>query len=190
MLAESGLLMQAKPFAAGVRIEHPRELIDRSQFGAFAGHPRLGAAEYHLADQSGGRGVYTFCMCPGGSVVACASEQGGVVTNGMSCYARNGENSNAAVVVQVDARDYGAADPLAGLRFREALEREAFRRGAAALLLLRRRLEIISQGAHPAALEPFARPMRLACVPRMLRHAFPVLWLLAYGTASLLLAAG
>lgn len=129
MLAESGLLMQAKPFAAGVRIEHPRELIDRSQFGAFAGHPRLGAAEYHLADQSGGRGVYTFCMCPGGSVVACASEQGGVVTNGMSCYARNGENSNAAVVVQVDARDYGAADPLAGLRFREALEREAFRRG-------------------------------------------------------------
>ena len=74
MLAESGLLMQAKPFAAGVRIEHPRELIDRSQFGAFAGHPRLGAAEYHLADQSGGRGVYTFCMCPGGSVVACASE--------------------------------------------------------------------------------------------------------------------
>ena len=127
MLAESGLLMQAKPFAAGVRIEHPRELIDRSQFGAFAGHPRLGAAEYHLADQSGGRGVYTFCMCPGGSVVACASEQGGVVTNGMSCYARNGENSNAAVVVQVDARDYGAADPLAGLRFREALEREAFR---------------------------------------------------------------
>lgn len=129
MLAESGLLMQAKPFSAGVRIEHPRELIDRSQFGAFAGHPRLGAAEYHLADQSGGRGVYTFCMCPGGSVVACASEQGGVVTNGMSYYARDGENSNAAVVVQVDARDYGVADPLAGLRFREALEREAFRLG-------------------------------------------------------------
>lgn len=129
MLAESGILMQAKPFAAGVRIEHPREMIDKSQFGAFAGHPRLGAAEYHLADQSGGRGVYTFCMCPGGYVVACASEQGGVVTNGMSHYARDGENSNAAVVVQVDARDFGADDPLAGLRFREMLERAAFRLG-------------------------------------------------------------
>lgn len=129
MLAKEGIALQAKPFAAGVRIEHPRELIDRSQFGTFAGHPRLGAAEYHLADQSGGRGVYTFCMCPGGYVVACASEQGGVVTNGMSHYARDAENSNAAIVVQVDARDYGANDPLAGLRFREKLEQDAFRLG-------------------------------------------------------------
>lgn len=134
MLAESGLALEAKPFAAGVRIEHPRELIDKSQFGPFAGHPRLGAAEYHLADQSGGRGVYTFCMCPGGYVVACASEQGGVVTNGMSLYARDAENSNAAIVVQVDTRDYGAGDPLAGLRFREALEHEAFRLGGGGFL--------------------------------------------------------
>ncbi|MBE5785628.1 MAG: hypothetical protein E7330_07520 [Clostridiales bacterium] len=129
LLAEEGFLMQAKPFAMGVRIEHPREMIDRSQYGKFAGHPRLGAAEYHLSDQSGGRGVYTFCMCPGGQVVACSSEEGGIVTNGMSHYARNAENSNAAVIVQVDARDYDACDPLAGLRFREKLERAAFRLG-------------------------------------------------------------
>ncbi|MBQ7114085.1 MAG: NAD(P)/FAD-dependent oxidoreductase [Clostridia bacterium] len=129
LLSEEGFLMQAKPFAMGVRIEHPRELIDRSQYGKFAGHPRLGAAEYHLSGQSGDRGVYTFCMCPGGQVVACSSEQGGIVTNGMSHYARNAENSNAAVIVQVDERDYDNSDPLAGLRFREELERAAFRLG-------------------------------------------------------------
>ena len=129
MLHASGVILEAKPFAAGVRIEHPRTMIDEAQYGRFAGHPRLGAAEYHLADQSGGRGVYTFCMCPGGRVVACSSEEGGVVTNGMSAYARDEENSNAAIVVQVDGRDYDPSDPLSGLRFRETLEREAFRLG-------------------------------------------------------------
>lgn len=129
LLSREGFLMQAKPFAMGVRIEHPREMIDRSQYGKFAGHPRLGAAEYHLSGTSGDRGVYTFCMCPGGQVVACSSEQGGIVTNGMSHYARNADNSNAAVIVQVDERDYDSSDPLAGLRFREKLERAAFRLG-------------------------------------------------------------
>ena len=128
MLFGGGLTMQAKPFAAGVRIEHPREFIDRSQFGAAAGNPRLGAAEYHFADRSGDRGVYTFCMCPGGRVVACSNDEGRVIVNGMSEYARADENSNAAIVVQVDERDFPAG-PLGGLDFREKLERAAFAAG-------------------------------------------------------------
>ena len=125
MLYKSGLELRPKAFAVGVRIEHPRELIDRSQFGEFAGHPRLGAAEYRLSDRSGDRGVYTFCMCPGGSVVASSSDMEQVVTNGMSNYARDGSNSNAAIVVQVDSRDFGT-DPLSGMLFQEKLERDAF----------------------------------------------------------------
>ena len=125
MLHDIGLELTPKAFAVGVRIEHPRELIDRSQYGEFAGHPRLGAAEYHLADKSGDRGVYTFCMCPGGVVVASSSGEEQVVTNGMSRYARDEENSNAAVVVQVDSRDYPAG-PLGGMLFQQQLERAAF----------------------------------------------------------------
>ncbi len=128
MLYAAGLEMAAKPYAVGVRIEHPREMIDRAQFGLHAGHPRLGAAEYHFADRSGERGVYTFCMCPGGSVIACANEAGRVVVNGMSEHARDAENSNAAVVVQVDGRDFPQG-PLGGLEFREALERAAYHAG-------------------------------------------------------------
>lgn len=125
MLMDAGMELVPKAFAVGVRIEHPRELIDRSQYGEFAGHPRLGAAEYHLADKAGDRGVYTFCMCPGGVVVASSSGKEQVVTNGMSRYARDGENSNAAVVVQVDSRDYPAG-PLGGMEFQQQLERAAF----------------------------------------------------------------
>ncbi len=128
MLHTAGLELAAKPYAAGVRIEHPRELIDRSQFGAHMNHPRLGAADYQFADRSGGRGVYTFCMCPGGSVIACANEAGRLVINGMSEHARDAENSNAALVVQVDERDFPPG-PLGGLEFRARLEREAFRLG-------------------------------------------------------------
>ncbi len=125
MLHKAGLELRPKAFAVGVRIEHPRELIDRSQFGKFAGHPRLGAAEYRLAGRSGDRGVYTFCMCPGGSVVASSSDMEQVVTNGMSNYARDGANSNAAIVVQVDPRDFGE-NPLSGMLFQEKLERDAY----------------------------------------------------------------
>lgn len=129
MLYSTGLELQAKPFAVGVRAEHPRELIDRSQYGAFAGHPRLGAAEYHLAGKDGGRGVYTFCMCPGGVVIASSSDAGQVVTNGMSYHARDGANSNAAIVAQVDSRDFGSDHPLAGMRFQADLERAAYELG-------------------------------------------------------------
>lgn len=128
MLLHCGVDMAPKPFAAGVRIEHPRELIDRAQYGTHMNNPRLGAAEYQLTAQAGGRGVYTFCMCPGGVVVAssCAKEE--VVVNGMSYFARDGQNSNAAVVVQVDEKDYPQG-PLGGLEFRKRLERAAFLAG-------------------------------------------------------------
>ncbi len=125
MLLAAGFELVPKPFAAGVRIEHPRAVIDAAQYGAHINHPRLGAAEYHFAAQAGDRGVYTFCMCPGGTVVASSSSREQVVVNGMSHYARNGENSNAAIVVQVDARDF-LPGPLGGLRFRQELERAAF----------------------------------------------------------------
>jgi len=128
MLHAAGLELAAKPYAVGVRIEHPRALIDRSQFGEHAGHPRLGAAEYRFADKSGERGVYTFCMCPGGRVIGCANEKGRVVVNGMSEHARGDENSNAAIVVQVDERDFPKG-PLGGLAFREKLEAAAFEAG-------------------------------------------------------------
>lgn len=131
MLHSSGIAMAPKAFAVGVRAEHPQLLINQSQFGAFYAHPRLGAAEYRLTGRSGERGVYTFCMCPGGRVVASASGPEQVVVNGMSDFARDGENANAAVVVQVGPEDFGT-DALDGLRFQEKLERDAYRLGAGA----------------------------------------------------------
>ncbi|MBR4636027.1 MAG: NAD(P)/FAD-dependent oxidoreductase [Clostridia bacterium] len=128
MLAASGLELSPKPFAVGVRIEHPQDMIDRSQYGKFAGHPRLGAAEYRLTGKSGNRGVYTFCMCPGGVVVASSSDKDQVVTNGMSYHARNGKNANSAIIVQVNPADFGA-DPLGGMIFQEKIENAAFRLG-------------------------------------------------------------
>ncbi len=128
----AGILMEQKPFAVGVRIEHPRVLIDRTQYGAFAGHPRLGAASYklncHTAD---GRGVYTFCMCPGGHVIAAASEAEGVAVNGMSYHARDAENSNAALLVGVRPEDFGSDHPLAGFDFQRRIEQAAWRAGQA-----------------------------------------------------------
>ncbi|MDR0840218.1 MAG: hypothetical protein LBN26_02370 [Christensenellaceae bacterium] len=129
LLYDMGLELQQKEFAVGVRVEHPREVIDAAQFGAMAGHPRLGAAEYHLAGRQGDRGVYTFCMCPGGVVIASASGAMQVVTNGMSDFARGAAQSNAAIVVQVRAGDYRSAHPLAGLRFQQELEQAAWRLG-------------------------------------------------------------
>ena len=130
MLHASGVAMEQKPFAVGVRIEHPRAMIDESQYGAFAGHPALGAAEYKLSCRpQGQRGVYTFCMCPGGVVIAAASEEGGVVVNGMSEYARDARNSNSALLVGVGPEDYGSDDPLAGVAFQRRIERAAFALG-------------------------------------------------------------
>lgn len=130
MLFDRGTQMIQKPFSVGVRVEHPQALIDRAQYGRFAGHPALGAADYKLsAHLLNGRGVYTFCMCPGGEVVAAASEEGGVVTNGMSRYARDGRNANSALLVGVDSRDFGSDHPLAGVDFQRKLERCAFQMG-------------------------------------------------------------
>lgn len=119
--------LSPKAFSVGVRIEHPAAVIDRAQYGAFAGHPALGAADYKLSCHlENGRGVYTFCMCPGGYVTGAASEPGGVVTNGMSPWARDGKNSNAALLVGVGPEDFGAGGPLAGVAFQRKLERAAF----------------------------------------------------------------
>jgi len=124
-LYNSGVCMIAKPFSVGARIEHSQEMINKSQYGEFS--DRLGAADYKLSVHlENGRGVYTFCMCPGGSVVAAASENGGVVTNGMSNYKRDGKNSNAALLVGVNPEDFGSEHPLAGMEFQRKIEEKAF----------------------------------------------------------------
>ncbi|MTV48321.1 hypothetical protein GJ688_04895 [Heliobacillus mobilis] len=123
--------MQAKPFAIGLRVEHPQELIDRSQYGEMAGHERLGVADYqlHTKIQEAGRTVFSFCMCPGGTVVAAASEEGGVVTNGMSEYARDTGVANSALVVSVGPEDFPSPGPLGGAEFQRIWERKAFELG-------------------------------------------------------------
>lgn len=127
MLLQAGIFMEQKPFSVGARIEHSQTMIDRAQYGKFAGHSALGAADYRLAvHTASGRGVYTFCMCPGGEVVAAASETGRVVTNGMSCWARDRENANAALLVGVGTGDFGSDAPLAGMEFQRRLEAAAF----------------------------------------------------------------
>ena len=118
-----------KPISVGVRIEHLQADIDRALYGDFAGHPSLGHAEYALSDTRSERGVYTFCMCPGGEVVAAASEPGGLVVNGMSHRARDGKNANSAVVVSVDCRDFEAVDgnvALGAIAYQRAIEQAAF----------------------------------------------------------------
>lgn len=123
-LYDEGIKMTAKPFSVGARIEHPQRVINKSQYGEFA--PLLGAADYKLsAHLENGRGVYTFCMCPGGEVVGAASEAGGVVTNGMSNRRRDGENANSALLVGVNPQDFGN-NPLSGIEFQEKTERAAF----------------------------------------------------------------
>nr|WP_319487630.1 hypothetical protein [uncultured Caproiciproducens sp.] len=130
MLYSLKIPMEQKPFSIGARIEHPQELINRSQYGKFTGHPNLGAADYKFAVHlKNGRGVYTFCMCPGGQVVAAASEKNRLVTNGMSNFARNGRNANAALLVSVGQEDFGSSHPLAGVEFQRRLEEDAFRLG-------------------------------------------------------------
>ena len=137
MLHRRGVLMQAKPFSIGYRIEHPQSLIDRARFGPSAGHPKLGAADYKLVHHaSNGRSVYSFCMCPGGTVVAATSEVGHVVTNGMSQYSRNERNANAGIVVGITPQDYrqdgkadGPVSPLDGMAFQRIWESRAFELG-------------------------------------------------------------
>jgi len=129
MLYERGVYIEAKPFSIGLRIEHPQSLIDTCRFGAYAGHPQLGAADYKLVHHCrNGRSVYSFCMCPGGTVVAATSEAGHVVTNGMSQYSRNERNANSGIVVGITPEDY-PGHPLAGIDFQRSLEAHAFQLG-------------------------------------------------------------
>jgi uncharacterized FAD-dependent dehydrogenase len=133
MLHDLGATLVSKPFSLGVRIEHSQAMVNRSQYGGAAGHPALGAADYRLsAHLPSGRSAYTFCMCPGGEVVAAASEPGGVVTNGMSRFARDGANANAAFLVNVTPADFGGDHPLAGVAFQRRWERAAYDLGGRA----------------------------------------------------------
>jgi uncharacterized FAD-dependent dehydrogenase len=137
MLHRRGVSMEAKPFSVGFRVEHPQSLIDRARFGPNAGHPILGAADYKLVHHAGnGRSVYSFCMCPGGTVVAATSEPQRVVTNGMSQYSRNERNANAGIVVGISPQDYrqdgsatGPVSPLDGIAFQRFWESRAYQLG-------------------------------------------------------------
>ena len=134
MLHKRRVFMEPKPFSVGFRIEHPQSLIDKARFGKYAGHPILGAADYKLVHHaSNGRAVYSFCMCPGGTVVAATSEPNRVVTNGMSQYSRNERNANSGIVVSINPSDYPETDPndaaLAGIEFQRFWESRAFELG-------------------------------------------------------------
>jgi uncharacterized FAD-dependent dehydrogenase len=137
VLHRRGVFMEAKPFSIGWRIEHPQSVIDRARFGPSAGHPILGAADYKLVHHAGnGRAVYSFCMCPGGTVVAATSEAERVVTNGMSQYSRNERNANAGIVVGISPQDYrqdgpaqGPVNPLDGMAFQRQWESRAYALG-------------------------------------------------------------
>ena len=133
LLFDEGLRMEQKPFSMGVRIEHLQRSIDRVQYGKAAGHPALGAADYKLAVHlPDGRGVYTFCMCPGGQVVCAASEEEGVCVNGMSRFARDGRNANSAVLVGVGPEDFDGDHPLAGVELQRRIEHAAYAAALAA----------------------------------------------------------
>jgi uncharacterized protein len=137
MLHGRGVYMEAKPFSVGFRIEHPQGVIDRARFGPNAGNPILGAADYKLVHHAkNGRSVYSFCMCPGGTVVAATSEPERVVTNGMSQYSRNERNANAGIVVGISPQDYrqdglheGSVNPLDGMQFQRFWESRAYELG-------------------------------------------------------------
>ncbi|MDR2465494.1 MAG: hypothetical protein LBD38_04375 [Streptococcaceae bacterium] len=129
-LFQSGVSLSQKPFSVGLRVEHPQTLVNQAQYKKFAESARLGSAEYRLTHQAkNGRGVYTFCMCPGGLVVPSASEDGMLVTNGMSEHARDQENANSALLVQVFPEDFEGNHPLEGIEFQRKLEQKAFELG-------------------------------------------------------------
>lgn len=171
MLKDRRVPMKPKAFAAGIRIEHAQAFIDDSQYGRARGK-ELPAASYKLtANLPDGRGVYTFCMCPGGYVVNASSEEGGAVVNGMSYSGRNGENANSAVVVTVSPEDYGGKDVLSGVEFQRRLERAAFRAGNGAVpvqLLKDFRRNVTSAG--PGTVLP---QIKGACVWTNVRAIFP-----------------
>lgn len=127
ILYKLGVEIIQKPFSVGARIEHPQSLINKAQYGKFANHPKLGAADYKLSCHGlHERGAYTFCMCPGGTVVAAASEKEGVIVNGMSSLARDGENANSALLVGIEPKDFPSEHPLAGIYYQREIEHKAF----------------------------------------------------------------
>lgn len=146
MLYDKGVQFIQKPFSIGVRIEHPQKVINRAQYGEAAGHPRLGAADYQIYKKLENRTVYSFCMCPGGVVVASASEPGTIVTNGMSEFARDKENANSALVVSVGPGDFGSGHPLAGVEFQREWERLAYILGGSSNSAPVQRLEDFIEG--------------------------------------------
>lgn len=162
MLYEAGVPMEAKPFAVGVRIEHRQRDMDAAQYRQYAGHPCLPASTYKLScHTAAGRGVFSFCVCPGGQVVAAASEPGRVVTNGMSHYARSGENINGGMLVGVTPEDFGTDHPLAGVAWQRQLEEAAFRLGGGGFLAPCQRVEDFlahRPSTGPGAVLPSYRP--------------------------------
>lgn len=169
-----GLRMVQKPFAMGVRIEHPRMMIDRSQYGSFAGHPALGAASYKLICHTpDGRGVYTFCMCPGGEVIAAASQPGGIVTNGMSYHARNGQNSNSALLVGVRPEDFGDDHPLAGFILQRSIEKAAFNAGGGGFRAPAQRVGDFLENRASSSFGDIIPSYRPGVVPSDLRSVLP-----------------
>ena len=154
MLNKQQVMMEAKPFSIGVRIEHPQSLIDHTQYGTFAGNPKLGSAPYKFVQHLGnGRTAYSFCMCPGGLVVAAASEAMGVVTNGMSSYARAEANANSGFMIDVLPGDYADSedDVLAGVAFQREWERRAFESGGGKFIAPAQRLEDFLNGRASSA---------------------------------------
>ena len=189
MLNDRGVAIEAKPFSIGVRIEHPQSMIDRCRFGAAAGNPFLGAADYKLAHRcrssgAAGRSVYSFCMCPGGTVVAASSEPESVVTNGMSQYSRKERNANAGIVVAITPADY-PGHPLAGIAFQRHWERRAFETGGRTYAAPAQRVGDFlagraseSLGAVQPSYRPAVTPADLAlCLPEFavaaIREALP-----------------
>ncbi|MDR1606121.1 MAG: NAD(P)/FAD-dependent oxidoreductase [Streptococcaceae bacterium] len=173
-LDAAGVEMTAKPFAVGVRIEHPQTVIDQAQYKTFAGHARLGAAEYRLTYKaSNGRGVYTFCMCPGGLVVPSSSEAGHLVTNGMSEHARDQKNANSGLLVQVFPEDFGSAGALAGIDFQRALEQKAFALGGGTYQAPAQLVGDFLKGQPSTAMGSVTPSYALGVVPTDLTRLFP-----------------
>ena len=173
-LFSQGIRMIQKPFAVGVRIEHPRAFIDHAQYGPYAGHPALGAASYKLVCHTpDGRGVYTFCMCPGGHVIAAASQPGGVVVNGMSYHARDAENSNSALLIGVRTDDFNDDHPLAGMVLQRQIEKAAFQAGGSNFRAPAQRVEDFLSDRATSAFGSVCPSYRPGVTPVDLRSVLP-----------------
>jgi len=164
-LLEAGVKLEARPMLVGVRVEHPQALIDANQYGGAAGHARLGSAEYFLtmaASRAAGlmRPVHSFCMCPGGEVIAVASEAGGVTANGMSNYSRASGFANSALIAPVEVEEYGGSGPLRGVAFQRVLEQAVFRAGGGDYSLPAQGLVDFHAGRSSRELPPGPRPTR------------------------------